>query len=259
MDKRGIIKLWQKVISGCTQPSVQALVEERCDEVEALLFQLGEDFHITDGMSGKVNMTLPKRTLENVSVALSGDFQKLNAVLAVMAVTQFDPAVSDEAIRTGLTETRIAARMEVMQERPLVLLDGAHNPDKMRGAAQLMADTTAEQKVITVMGLKAGKDAADILPPVLAHSDLLITTSFGIKGLWEAVPAEDLATQVREIDGNKRVEVVTKPLDAVEVALEMAQPEDIVWITGSLYLAGDAREYWYSSRDLLHELEEARN
>ena len=259
LDKRGIIKPGQHVISGCTQPSVQGLVAEKCIEEGANLYQLERDFSIVSSefLSGQngVAIALPEFALDNVEIALSGKFQQFNAALATMAVTRFDPDISETAIRTGLANITLAARMEVMQQQPLVLLDGAHNPDKIRGAAQLMAETSADQRVITVLSLKAGKDATDILPSVLQQSDVLLVTGFQVKGLWEPIPPIELANQARAIAPEKTIETLDTPIDAVEKALEMARAKDIVWITGSLYLAGDVREYWYPSREIVLALE----
>ncbi|NET73508.1 MAG: hypothetical protein F6K62_21990, partial [Sphaerospermopsis sp. SIO1G2] len=256
LDKRGIIKTGQAVISGCTQPTVQALVAEQCDTVGATLHQLGTSFSATKQDNSLFTMNTPYMMLEDVELGMSGDFQAQNGVLALMAAASFAPdRVTETAVRNGLAKAKLAGRMEIMQERPLVLIDGAHNPDKIRGGAGIMSRTSQQQRVITVMGLKAGKDATDILPPVLELTDTIIFTSFGIKGLWSAVPAEELAAEARVIAPDKEIQVVADVIPAVEAALELANPEDIVWITGSLYLAGDAREYWYPSADMLWSLE----
>lgn len=256
MDKRGIIKAGQQVISGCTQTSVQALVAEKCQEVGATLHQHGDSFSVTKQENNLFTMETPYMVLEDVEIGMSGDFQAQNGILALMATANFaKDRVTETAVRTGLANAKLAGRMEVMQEQPLVLIDGAHNPDKIRGGAGVMSHASRQQRVITIMALKAGKDATDILPPVLELTDTIIFTSFGIKGLWSAVPADELAAEAQAIAPDKDVRIVEKPITAVETALALANPDDIIWITGSLYLAGDAREYWQPSTDLLWSLE----
>ena len=259
LDKRGIIKPNQIVVSGCTQPTVQALVAEQATEVGAQLYQLGTDFTVSKNANNEITMILPDSVLNCVEIGLSGDFQMQNGILAAMAALSLkESCVSENAIRAGLRHATVAGRMEIMQQNPLVLLDGAHNPDKIRGAAELMANTTANQRVITVIGLKAGKAATDILPPALELSDIIIMTSFGIKGLWSAVPAQELAELAKEIDPEKSIQIIDEPITAVKAALSLAEVNDVVWITGSLYLVGDAREYWHPSSDILYQLEQAK-
>ena len=234
-DKAGIFKPGQQAITGVTQPEVIAHVEARCADLGVPLRRLHRDFP----------------PLQGVPLGLDGEFQAHNAALAVEAARAFWPDLDPVRTQAALAAAHLPGRLEVVQQAPHVLLDGAHNPDKIRAAAASVgAQTGSGRRRIAVVALKAGKDAADILPHIDAQCDAVILTRFYDKGLWHAVPPEDLRAFL------PHAAVVEDPLEAVQAALDRARPEDTVWITGSLYLIGDVRERWFPLPDLLAALED---
>ena len=82
-------------------------------------------------------------------------------------------------------------------------------------------------------------------------ADHIITTEFAVKGLWYPAPATELTQAIIAQDHTLTVWTEPDPLHAVDLALSVAEPDDLVWITGSLYLIGDVREYWYPSELML--------
>lgn len=252
-DKTGIIKQGQIVISGVTQPSVQEIVKERCESVGATLWLHGQEFRMQKPDEDFFAVQLPHRQIDELWVNMVGQFQQVNATVAIAAAEAFQQKVyqtelPEAVIRRGIEDVTFAGRMEVVQRDPTVLLDGAHNPAKINAVLPLIQQT--EKRVITVLALKKGKDATEILPAVAQVSDTLILTEFAPKGLWESVPAEELAELVTE------GMVVKGELTAVRYALSIAEPDDLIWVTGSLYLVGDVRELWVPQEEMLQALEE---
>ncbi|MEM8860649.1 MAG: Mur ligase family protein [Chloroflexota bacterium] len=255
LDKRGIIKRRQQVVSGVTQPSVIELVEEKCTEQEARLWLLGRDFSVQGSADG-YSIALPDLAYDGVKIKMEGAFQATNAAVAVAAVSSLhDVTLPYSAILNGLAKATIPGRVELVQERPMVLLDGAHNPDKIQAAVSILEKRTADQRVIALLGLKAGKAATDILPPVMRLSDEIIFTMFEPKGLWQAIDPHELASLAADIDPNLPISVEPNSMKALRLALSKANEEDMVWATGSLYLIGDLREYWFPMQELLENLE----
>lgn len=257
LDKRGIIKRKQQVVSAVTQPSVVHLVEEKCAEQNARLWLLGRDFDLVNkSVDDGFSIRLPGVTYDGIRPRLAGDFQATNAAVAVAAVLSLhDMTIPTSAIVNGLSKATLPGRVEQMQSHPKVLIDGAHNPDKIRAAASIIKNKTAGQKVFTILGLKAGKAATDIVPPVVSLTDELIVTKFEPKGLWEGFDPAELAQIAADIRPDLPIQIVAKPLDALQLALDRAQEQDMIWVTGSLYLVGDIREYWFPMQTLLEKLE----
>jgi dihydrofolate synthase/folylpolyglutamate synthase len=186
-----------------------------------------------------------------------GDFQAMNAALATAAVEalpQFD--VPEAALRRGLLNAKIPGRVEVVQHEPTVILDGAHNPEKIAAARRAIDQFYGEKRRITVLGLKSDKAAADVLPAVVNGTDLLIVTQFQLeKALWQPMDVDLLAQLAAETSPGLQIRVVPDPLVAVETALTAANSDDLVWVTGSFYLVGNVRECWYPSPALVAQAE----
>ncbi len=214
-DKAGIIKAGQTVITGVSQPSARQIIVDKCAAVDA--------------------------TLQVIDPAD-------NRKVAMAAVHAF---AGQKEI--SVPPIRIAGRMEVMQTAPTVILDGAHNPDKMRYAAQQLP--TADD-VILVLAMKAGKDVAETIQYALPRAKQVIVTEFQLQGLWEAVPAETLAQTVRQLSAAMPVTIQTNPFDALNYSLTTAQADDVIWVTGSLYLVGNVRQYWYPNARLIDAAEQ---
>ncbi len=148
-------------------------------------------------------------------------------------------------------------RLEVMQTDPLVILDGAHNPDKMGAAAESVAyaESAESAQTIVVLAMKAGKDLEETMLHLLPHADRVIATEFGGAGVWRSNSAETIANMIRTLAPNMPLEIVRDPIEAVQHAIALASPLDLVWVTGSLYLVGNVRNYWYPKEKLLESAE----
>lgn len=259
-DKSGIIKTGQQVVSGCTQASVQAIVAEKAAGVGANLWQLGRDFAQPQRSTGdEWRFALPDGSVLNAELGLPGPFQAQNAAVALAAITAVEAkmglSVAPEARQAGLKAAQLAGRVEQIQSAPTVILDGAHNPDKVRAVAGVMAERRTAGRVITVLAIKQGKAADEMLPAVVALSDELVVTRFLDKGLWRAMPPEALAAEAQAINPALKMTLEPNPLAALQLALAQATAEDVVWVTGSLYLVGDVRSYWHAPADILWALE----
>jgi dihydrofolate synthase/folylpolyglutamate synthase len=244
-DKVGIIKPGQIVISGFSQPSTQAIASDRCDAVGATLWQHGEHFIVKNGEDDQsFSVVLPGREYQELTIDQIGNFQVLNAGFAVAAVHAFNPDIAIEVVQQSLKGTKIPGRMEIIQKNPTVILDGAHNPDKIKAASAAISKHFPEAKPILVFALKDGKDLHKIIPYASARASSLIITSFTTE-LWNPVDPEVVAEAARETNPALEIIIQPDPIKAVELALYKAEPEDLVWITGSLYLIGNVRTFWH--------------
>src|SRR5947199_3292683 len=169
-EKAGIIKASSRAVT-VAQPALP-VIEARCREVHAPLSVVGRDVHAERGARDLRGQDLRVRgsfgEIE-VHTPLLGDFQTENVALAVTALTELRQqgfAISDDAIRMGIASTRWPARLEPVRERPLVLVDGAHNRPATDALATSIADLLPNRKISLVVGLLNDQDLKELAAAV---------------------------------------------------------------------------------------------
>lgn len=167
-------------------------------------------------------------------------FWEANVATARAALEALGPElpVPAEAIARALATARLPARREVMPEPGRrVVLDGAHNPEKMAALVR-----TLEPGALFVLGCLGAKDAGALVEAVAPAADRVVAT----EPLVYAKPATPAAALARRcVDAGLDAVAEPSPARALELALELVRPDQQVVVTGSLYLVGDVRERWY--------------
>ena len=142
-------------------------------------------------------------------------------------------------MRAGLRTVRWSGRLETVESRPPIILDGAHNPASAAVVAAYMADVRRRQsgsRVILVLGMMRDKDHGGVLDHLLPCVDEVIVTQ---ARLTRAATVQELEALVRA--RGRAAYVCPDPADAIALARRMAAPDDLILITGSLMLVGEAK------------------
>jgi len=126
--------------------------------------------------------------------------------------------------------------MEVVRRRPLIVLDGAHNPAASRALTEAMAQSFQWSKLHLIVSIMEDKDIAGVLESLCDLADAVIVTR---NDSPRAASVERLADAVRALC--KDAQTVPNVADAISVAMERAEESDAILVTGSLYTVGDAR------------------
>ncbi len=239
-EKAGIIKPNSTLVLGETRPELRDVF---LDEGPARAWIRGEDFELEANrlaVGGRLlDLRTPFHRLDEVFLPLHGAHQGDNAVLALAAAEAFfDRGLDDTVVAEGFAEVRVQGRFEVLNRSPLVILDGAHNPDGAAAAARVMEEEFAtEGRRVLVMGMLAGREPEQMLRNFRADRfDLVVACT---PSSPRALPADDLAA----IATGLGIAAVAAP--SVEAGLDLALrdcgPGDLVLVTGSFYLVGAAR------------------
>ena len=171
-----------------------------------------------------------------IELAALGAFQRRNFAVAEAAAEAYLGSLDADAVRAAAAEVLVPGRLQIVGERPLTLLDGAHNPDGMAALAEsLPAIAAAHDPVIGVISVLDDKDAAGMLAKLLPTCDALIFTSSQNP---RALPPPTLQSLSRQLHGPPS-EIVGDPRAAVTRARELAGEGGIVIATGSIYLVAD--------------------
>lgn len=241
-EKAGIIKPGTPTVLYRQTAPVQRVVEEVCREKGAPLRitrpELGQ------GLSGDLEgQLLDYRSRRELRVGLPGAYQRENTYAVLDTVDllteQKGYTISEEAIRQGLALARWPGRLEVLHHEPLVLVDGAHNPDGVEALTASLQEYFPDRKLTFVMGVMADKDYEEMLRLTAPLADQFITVTPECE---RALSSGDLADRIR-----KRFHVPARDEKDVpsglDRALRLCGRQDVICVFGSLYQAGMVREY----------------
>ncbi len=248
-DKVGILKPGGHAITGVTQPSVQRIVTDRAEKAGIPLWRLGKEIALTvhqvDASGSRFDVTLPTVTYRDLSIGLLGRHQTMNAALAVAAAAALGGRgypVREEALRTALRDCRIPGRMEVIPGNPTVVLDGAHNPQKMAALVEAIQTIYSGRRIVAVVAMRRGHDVRETLAPLTSVAQTLVLTRFGATTDWGPEQSVDPGLLRRSMPSPETATLLEMDAkDALARACELAGDDGLVVVTGSLYLVGELR------------------
>ncbi len=179
-----------------------------------------------------------------LSVPTPALYQVVNAGLAVAAVRLLLGRLDEAATREALAATAVPGRLQKVGERPLVLADGAHNPDGVRVLAQSLAAVDVPRPTVGVLAIMRDKGYDEMLEHLVPLLDAAVCTQASEP---RSLTAEELAAALRAAAARlgrafTAVRAETDPHAAVALARDSAGPGGSVLIGGSLYLLEDLRD-----------------
>lgn len=246
-EKAGIIKVGTPVVSSPQVPEAQEAICRVADERNAPLTLIGRDWQwssLQASPAGQRFAAWPAGAQSDRPVydlALLGRHQIVNATTALAAVEQLRARgiqISDTAAHRGVQTARWPGRVEILGHRPWVIVDGAHNGDSMQKLRETIAELFSYNKMILVLGVSADKDMDRILDAILPAADhALVVQAHHPRAASPAALAERIAAR-----GAQAQVVPTE--QAIEVAMRLAGPDDLIVGTGSLFLVADLIAAW---------------
>lgn len=241
-EKAGIIKPGVPVVVGRLSDEAAGVIARIAAERGAPIIRMPTDFRADAEPGGQFRYDGPTVAYAGLTCPLAGRHQLDNAACALAlleSVSGNGLPVTEESVRTGLRTVRWPGRLETVEAKPQLVLDGAHNPEAAAAVARHVAElhrTRPGSRVLMVLGIMRDKDREGILDQLLPHADeVIVTQARGPR----ATPAEDLAALVAARGRTARVS--PDPADALALARRMSAPEDLILLTGSLLLVGEAK------------------
>jgi len=248
--KAGIIKKDSQFFTTETNPEFLNIFKQECETVDAAFNQL-HAHNIT-------NVTLHEQASEftyqgiGYTVNLPGQHQIHNALLAIEMAHHL--RIDQPAINDGLKNLRFPGRMEILQHEPLVILDSAHNDEKLSATFRTLETIKAKhtpEKVWVIFAFTSGKNIQPIVEKFLPNIDNLIITRHN-HVFRKAIHPREILRTVRDSRPDLEPKYFLEPLDAVEHVLRNASKNDMILITGSLYMSGIARTHWISEETIMN-------
>ena len=249
-DKAGILKAAATAITGASQPSVLAILEARAQQVGQPLWRLGQEIVVktrtVNNQGAHFDLVVPGASFRDLELGLLGRHQVDNAALATaaaVALAERGFPVLEEALRHGLATCRVPGRLERVAGTPDVLLDGAHNPEKMAALAAALSLLSPLTRPVCVVAMRRGHDIAGTLAPLLTVAGTIILTQISASTDWGREESVDPALLQQTLGAvSEPAIVIQRDLDAaLDQAPNIAGPNGLVCVTGSLYLVGQLR------------------
>jgi dihydrofolate synthase / folylpolyglutamate synthase len=253
-EKAGIVKPGVETVSGATAPEARAVIEEVCSQRHAPLSQLGVDFRYryepgritaTHVRRPRVQVQTHRQAWPWLELGLFGEHQAANAAVALVCIEHLRALgwrLDDESVAAGLAEVRWAARLEVVCRQPMIVLDCAHNlasaqavVETLRACFPLPAD--AARRLLVFAG-SSDKDLAGMFQVLAPHFDHAFLTRY--RDNPRSVPPERLAEMWRRA-GKQPYTLFSNAAQAWDAARAAAGPDDLICVTGSVFLAGELR------------------
>jgi dihydrofolate synthase / folylpolyglutamate synthase len=246
-EKAGIIKPGSWIVSSVERAEARAVIARRSVGMDARLVEIDtywrvENLTSESGCYHLIARSGHARESLALEIPLPGRFQVRNALAAATAARLLASrgfAINDEAIQKGISKVRWPGRLECLAENPAIYLDGTHNPSGARELVAFWEKHLAGRRIWLVYGAmrdKAVDEIAGLLFPKVHQ--VILTEPDQARAISARLLEEMTSHLARESC------IVTNPAEALEMAIQNAAPEDVVFVTGSLYLVGDMRTYW---------------
>ncbi len=249
-EKAGIFKKGVPALTFQQTPRIVAAMREVAEKNGAIFQVVGEDIEFSFrfesspqlGPHTRVGLSTERRSYEHVPTPLPGEHQAMNTGLALAILDKlgergFD--LPEGKVIAGLGKTSLPGRMEIIWKRPRIMVDGAHNPAAVDALVRSVGAHVSYDSMIVVFGCASDKDTDEMLRRVAMGADKVIFTRS--KGNPRASDPAELAKRFAEVTA-KMCQVEATLEDAISTAVRASGREDLILVTGSFYLAGEAKK-----------------
>jgi dihydrofolate synthase/folylpolyglutamate synthase len=233
-EKAGIIKRGVPVVTGA-QDAPQRIIEETGKNNDSPVYVMGRDFSYTKKGIQSMSYSGLSINLDDIFVNLKGDHQFANAAMALCATELLSSCgfgMDQKELYAGLSQVTWPGRLEIVREKPVVILDGAHNVDGIRALTGFLTSQFPDRRRLLIFGVMKDKEYEKMLGELLPYVDETILT----------MPANDRALPPEFMKKFAPKAIVADDVTwALKKVKSLSTEEDIIVITGSLYLVGECR------------------
>jgi len=247
-EKAGIIKPGCPVVISPQEPEAAAVIEAVCHRQNAELIRVGGgdvsgDVTWHDPTHNSVRQTFRvtgRRAEYDLSIPLLGRYQLDNATAAVAALEVLGarhPKITAETIKKGLAKVEWEGRLQVLNRRPLLVVDGAHNADSVRKLCRSLTEYFDYRRSALIIGLSTDKDLPAIVTELAPHfDDFIVTRSIHPRAMGTGPIVAEFAR--RGINARETGDIS----EALPLAFSEAGESDLICVTGSLFVVAGAIE-----------------
>ena len=248
-EKAGVMKKGVPVITVPQEPEAMRVLKRQASTVKAPMSVTGWDIDFSyrfessreHGPHNRICVTTPTSKFEHLRVPLPGEHQAINCGLALAMLDKLKVQgyeIDDEKAVKGLKNVSMIGRMEIIHNDPRIIVDTAHNAASIRALIHAIGQHVPYDSMVIIFGCNSDKDIRGMLEQLQYGADKVIFTRSNSP---KAVFPQDLAEMYTEICG-KMCQTALTIREAVKIAKSAVSREDLICVTGSFYLVGQAKE-----------------
>ncbi|MDP2912544.1 MAG: Mur ligase family protein, partial [Candidatus Omnitrophota bacterium] len=254
-EKAGIVKNGGICVSAPQTEEADEAIEDICCKRNARLIRVGQEIIFKEISANDMKEVFEVSGLfdkyEGLETFLMGPHQVLNAAVAIGVIEALrfkGVEISKGAVRQGIGRARWEGRLEVIRKRPFIILDGAQNRASA-GALAVAIQRFKYKRLLLVLGVSKDKDIEGILEELLPISDQLILTKSRIAE--RALEPSKIRKFIKDTKYKDMETIQTVSVkEALDKAASYAAEHDMILITGSLFVVGEARKRLMASQAL---------
>ena len=250
-EKAGIFKRGVPALTHQQPPAVAEVLKQCASEVDAPLRVISEDIEYSHrfgstaalGPHSRVCVATETSEFMHLAVPLPGEHQAINCALALAVIDALQHCglgFPEVALHEGLARTSLPGRMELVWDRPRILVDGAHNPAAVGALMRSVGAHVPYDSMVCVFGCCEDKDIPTMLEKISLGGDKMIFTR--AKTNPRAADPYELQRQFAEQSGKMHQVAPTLP-EALDLASRAVGRDDLICVTGSFYLVGETKKY----------------
>ncbi len=247
-EKAGIFKRGVPIITVEQDPAAMRVLKSHAVAAEAPLSVTGNDIDFSHrfetsrehGPHTRICLTTPTSKFEHLRVPLHGKHQAINCGLALAMLDKLKEIgyeIDSDKASEGLSEVSLAGRMEMIWDDPRIMIDAAHTAASIKALIDAIGQNIPYDSMVVIFGCNSDKDVRGMLQMLQYGADKVIFTR---SNSLKAVPPEELAEMYTEICG-KMCQTASSLGQALQLAKSAVSKEDLICITGSFYLIGQAK------------------
>ena len=247
-EKAGIFKRGVPAITVQQEPSAMRVLRSQAIAVKAPLSVTGSDIDFSHrfetsrehGPHTRICLTTPTSKFEHLRVPLHGKHQAINCGLALAMLDKLKSAgykIDNEKAAEGLYKVSLAGRMEMIWDDPRIMIDAAHNAASIHALIHAIGQNIPYDSMVGIFGCNNDKDVRGMLEKLQYGADKVVFTRSNSP---KAMSPIELAEMYTEICG-KMCQTAASLGQALQIAKSAVSKEDLICITGSFYLIGEAK------------------
>ncbi len=243
-EKAAIINKGSQVIIGNLHKNALEVIEEEAAKQKANTFVLGRDFFLEyhsekTGGAQKLAIKGIENEYRKVMLPLFGKFHAENTALAIIATeTYLKDKVDKSIVKKVIKSISSPGRLEVIMEKPIIIVDGAHNPEGIARLYDFIKRAYPSKRVISILGILEDKDVAKMIELVDKSSDSIVLAPN------KSYRSMDEEGYRKMIPSYIKYEMASKISTGLERILSKSKEDDLIVITGSLVTAAEAKEFF---------------